>query len=280
MAVAPRGVARARTATLPLPRGVPDLAGAAQRALPSRRSVAIGLVLAALGAATYGGVRQTGSFAIQEVEVVGASAPVARQVRAALRPIVGDSLLGLRGGDVARLAGAVPQVASVSYDRAFPDRLVVTVRPERPVALVRRGADAWVVSARGRVLERVARPRSSPLPRIWVPRSTVLRVGDTASIDTAGGAILALRAVAPRTLPVPIQTVVAEPGALTFVLRSGLELRLADISALRLKLAVARQLLQRLPPPAVGGPRYVDLLVPSRPVVGPATGTALSRLGG
>ena len=226
-------------------------------------------MLAAVGTAAYGAVRQTGSFAVREIEVRGAPAPVARRVRAALRPVVGESLLTLRADDVARLAGAVPHVASVRYDRAFPNGLVVTVRRERPVALVRRGADGWVVSARGRVLERIATPRRSKLPRIWVPRSTGLRLGELAAADGVGGAVRALRAVRRDTLPVAIRTVTAEPGALTFVLRSGLELRLGDATALRLKLAVAREMLPRLPSPADGGPRYLDLLVPSRPVAGP-----------
>lgn len=280
MAVAPRGVARARAATLPLPRRALDLAGSTRSLVPSARSVAVGLVLAALAAAAYGAVRQTGSFAVREIDVRGAPAPVERRVRAALRPLVGESLLTLRGDEVARLAGAVPHVASVRYDRAFPDGLVVTVVPERPVALVRRGADGWVVSAGGRVLERVARPRRSALPRIWVPGSTSLRLGELAATDGVGRAVQALRATRPDTLPVRIRTVTAEPGALTFVLRSGLELRLGDASALRLKLAVARELLPRLPSPANGGPRYLDLLVPSRPVAGPTRTAANPLLGG
>lgn len=258
-----------RAATLPPPRRLPDVR-ALRGLLPSARSVAVGLVLAAAGGGGYGIVRQTGSFAVRDVEVRGAPAPVARQVRQALRPLVGDSLLTIGRADVERLAGAVPYVASARYDRAFPDELVVTVRRERPVALVRRGSDGWVVSARGRVLERVARPRRSPLPRIWVPRSTPLRAGDVAAAGGIDGAVRALRIARRETLPVGIRTVVAEPGALTFVLRSGLELRLGDASALGLKLAVAREVLTQLPSPANGGPRYLDLLVPSRPVAGPA----------
>lgn len=266
-----------RTATLPLPRRVPNLAAAARSIVPSARSVAVGLVLAAAGAASYGVVRQTGSFAVQRIDVRGAPDPVARQVRAALRPVVGESLLTLSADQVTRLAGRVPRVAAVRYDRSFPDGLIVTVRPERPVALVRRGADSWVVSARGRVLERIARPGTSGLPRIWVPRATSLRPGAFAAAAGVGAALQALRVLRADSLPVAVRTVTAEPGALTFVLRSGLELRLVDATELRLKLAVARELLPTLPSPADGGPRYVDLLVPTRPVVGPvpATGNPL-----
>jgi hypothetical protein len=59
---------------------------------------------------------------------------------------------------------------------------------------------------------------------------------------------------------------------LTFSLASGLELRLGDASALPLKFAVAAELLHSIPSPAHGGPRYLDLVVPSRPVAGPPSG--------
>jgi hypothetical protein len=51
---------------------------------------------------------------------------------------------------------------------------------------------------------------------------------------------------------------------LVFRLRSGLELRLGDPNDIRLKLAIAVQVLHRLPP----GSRYVDVSVPGRPVAG------------
>jgi hypothetical protein len=52
---------------------------------------------------------------------------------------------------------------------------------------------------------------------------------------------------------------------LTFVLGSGLELRLGDIRAVRLKLAVAAQVLPGL---QNGDYTYLDVSVPGRPVAG------------
>ena len=43
-------------------------------------------------------------------------------------------------------------VRSVRMDRAFPHTLRITVVPERPLAVVRRGQDAWLVSEQGRVI--------------------------------------------------------------------------------------------------------------------------------
>jgi hypothetical protein len=53
---------------------------------------------------------------------------------------------------------------------------------------------------------------------------------------------------------------------LTFVLRSGLELRLGDIREVPLKLAVASEIVPGLL--ARGGYAYLDVSVPERPVAG------------
>jgi hypothetical protein len=66
---------------------------------------------------------------------------------------------------------------------------------------------------------------------------------------------------------------------LTFVLRSGLEVRLGDLGDLRLKLAIARRILQ-----AVGADAtttgYLDVSVPERPVIaGPNAQVSTGALG-
>ena len=53
---------------------------------------------------------------------------------------------------------------------------------------------------------------------------------------------------------------------LTFLLASGLELRLGELRAVRLKLAIATRILPRIL--ASGGYAYLDVSVPERPVAG------------
>src|SRR5205814_9686534 len=107
-------------------------------------------------------------------------------VRAALRPLEGKSLLALHGSDVEGRIAAVPDVRSAPYDRAFPNTLRVVVVPERPVAVIRQGAAAWLVSARGRVLRSLARGTDKALPRIWLPRGPDVQVGATVAPDEGG----------------------------------------------------------------------------------------------
>ena len=60
----------------------------------------------------------------------------------------------------------------------------------------------------------------------------------------------------------------ATDGRIVAGLRGGLELRLGPPVDIGLKLAVALSVLPTLASPAAGGPRYLDLTVPERPVAG------------
>jgi cell division septal protein FtsQ len=166
---------------------------------------------------------------------------------------------------VARRLAGVPGVAETSFDRAFPHTLVVTVRPERPVAVLRRGAAAFLISARGRVIEPLARRADPGLPRIWIAaKNPPPSVGSLLAESDGGRAARALAPLASVHFPARVASVATGNGELTLVLRSGLELRLGDPGDVRLKLAVARRVLQLLGPTAPGA--YVDVSVPERPV--------------
>jgi hypothetical protein len=138
----------------------------------------------------------------------------------------------------------------------------VTVVPELLVAVLHRGGETWLVSARGRVVARIP-PRTRPLlPRIWIPPATPVAAGELLAPEAGGAAAHAL-ALALR-FPVRIATATFMHGELAFQLRSGVELRLGEPGDIRLKLAIARRALPRLPP----GSSYLDLSVPERPVAG------------
>jgi cell division septal protein FtsQ len=158
----------------------------------------------------------------------------------------------------------LPAVAWASFDRAFPHTLAVRVAPERPVAIVRQGARAYVVSRRARVVARVPPGTRPALARIWVPAgAAALTPGTTLE----GELRLAVRAVSPlagRRFPSHVISVRTIENALTLRLRSGLEVRLGDATELDLKLVVARRVIPLLQP----GARYVDVSVPERPVAG------------
>ena len=210
----------------------------------------------------YVAARQTSVFAVRTIAVDGASPTIQGQVQRALARFVGTSLVGIDGAKLMQRVEALPTVVSATYDRAFPHTLRITVVPERPVAVLRRGKSSWLVSARGRVVARVPRDADATLPRIWAPTALQVAPGAFLPPDRGGVAAQAL-AVASR-FPEHVRIASYAHGALVFRLRSGLELRFGDPADLRLKLAVARRALQLMP----GGETYLDVSLPGRPVSG------------
>jgi cell division protein FtsQ len=255
---------RARSAVVPLPGagdGLPLL-----RALPSGRSLLIGFTIVAAAVGLYALARFTPMFAVQRIEVEGAPPQVAAHVRAALAPLEGTSLLALKGGAVQRALAPLTDVSTARYDRDFPHTLRVIVRPETPVAVARRGADAWLVSGDGRVIASVPLGTQRSLPRVWLGGSDDPERGAALTDQPAVRAVRALARARRSRFSQRILFVRFREHDLTFVLGSGLELRLGDVRALPLKLAVAAQVLPELV--QSGSYTYLDVSVPGRPVAG------------
>jgi cell division protein FtsQ len=265
----PKG-ARSRAAVVHLP-------GAERppilRVLPSGRSLLIGfaIVLGAVG--LYMLARATPMFAVREIEVEGAPPSVAAHVRTALSPLEGESLLVLDSAEVERRLAALPDVAAAGYDRDFPHTLRVLVRPEHPVTVARRGPKAWIVAASTRTIAAVPAHARPGLPRIWLAHSGEPEVGEPISDRFGLRAVRALALARLAHFHGRIRMVRAREGDLTFLLASGLELRLGDLRAIPLKLAVASRVIPGLL--AEGGYAYLDVSVPALPVAGPSLNSQL-----
>jgi cell division protein FtsQ len=250
--------ARAKAAALALPRR-PEVD--ARRLLPSGSSLLAGFALVALAIAAYALARETPLFAIRELDVRGAPPAVRERVRAALAPLEGRSLIGLDAGELDRRIATLPDVVGVTHDRAFPHTLRVYVRAERPLLVLRRGRDSWLVSARARVVRPLPRGARPALPRFWIPRTVEVAEGDTLD-DAAAMRAVEVLALASTALPARVRTVRIDGPEMTLILRSRVEVRLGREHDLALKLAVAAEVL-----PHIGAATtYVDVAVPDRPV--------------
>jgi cell division protein FtsQ len=236
------------------------------RFLPSGRSLLVGfaIVLGAIG--LYVLARSTPMFAVQEIQVEGATPSVAAHVRAALAPIGGQSLLALNAGEVERRLARLPDVAAAGYDRNFPHTLRVTVRPEHPVAVARRGPKAWLVAASTRTIAEVPLRTHPELPRIWLAHSGEPQVGASLADRFGLRAVRALAFARKMGFRGRVRMVRVRERDLTFLLGSGLELRLGALQAIPLKLAIAERVVPKLL--AQGGYLYLDVSVPARPVAG------------
>ncbi len=237
-----------------------------RRFLPSGRAVAIAFGGVALAGGAYAVALETAVFSVRSIVIVGGTPRVQDELRQALAPELGRSLLRISASQIDRRAATIPDLVGVTYDRQFPHTLRVRVDPERPVLLVRRGGDTWLVSARARVMQQLRTAKLSSLPRVWVPKATAITVGATLPAAQGGIAAAAVAPIARHTFPTGVRFVRSSGSELTLVLRSGLEVRLGDLGDLRLKIAIARRILR-----AVGADAstsgYLDVSVPERPVV-------------
>ena len=248
--------------TTTLPRGRRRSARSVPFPLPSPRSLALGIGLVVLAGSLYAVGRTTSAFAVRDVQVTGAPPAVERQVERAVATLHGTSLLALDGHALTKTLESLPSVVTGGYDRSFPHTLRIEVVPETPVAVVRQGAKAWIVSARGRVVAVTPSHAERTLPRIWIPRTTPVSVGGFLPANHAAAIARAL-ALSAR-FPAHITQASLRRDGLSFSLRNGLELRLGEPTDIRLKLAIARRALGRLP----AGTTYLDVAVPGRPVAG------------
>jgi cell division septal protein FtsQ len=256
-----RSLAAARAGTRATP--------AALQLLPSGRSLAVGFGLLAAALALYLGARETAVFSVHSIEVTTEPSGQARLVEGALAPLAGTSLLEIDEAAIARRLEKLPHVHLLGYDRSFPDGLHVVVSVERPVAVLRRANENWLVSGEGRVLRKLDRRLRRPLPVVWIPRAVEPEIGMLLRAEKPARAVAALatmRASAPSFLR-RIWYVADGAQGLVVVLHDRFEVRVGNASDLALKLEVARRVLAELRASGATA-TYVDVAVPERPVAG------------
>jgi POTRA domain, FtsQ-type len=260
--VARRGTT-ARAVALPDRRGLPDVA----RLTPSLRSLAVGLALLALAIGGYLAARDTSLFAVRTIDVRGGTPALRAAVRSALRDELGVSLVRVNRAAIEQRVASLSGVRSFRYDRTFPHTLTVVVQPERPVLVLRQGDRAYLVAATGRVLRPLAHPHLSSLPRLYVKKDVRVSVGAVPAPLVGSGAYAAAL-VRGAHVTGGVRFVRAGVGELTLILGGGsdFELRLGDVSDLRLKLAIARRILTATGA-VTAGPGYLDVSLPERPVL-------------
>jgi cell division protein FtsQ len=267
-----RSIARVEAAALPSRLSLPQVHPRAwlARVAPTRRSLALGFGLLAFALGGYLLARETPLFAIDRIEVQGGSSQVARQVQSALASLVGRPLVGLDGSAVLARVDTLPTVVSASYDRAFPHTLRITVVPERPAAVLRRGLDSWLLSRHGRVMERLPATAVPRLPRIWISTRTPVRTG--AELTAAGAGTAAHAVGLAGAFGARVDSASVTNDVVVFHLRSGLEVLLGDGGDIKLKVAVAARVLGILPT----GSTFLDVSSPGRPVSGIGSPSALA----
>ena len=253
--------ARAASVVVPFPRGETGDRLDLVRFVPSGRSLLLGFALVAGVLIAYWGARTTSVFAVNDVDIHGAPPSVEREVRVVAGRALGTSLLTVDARAIEDAVRALPSVAGVSVDRAFPHTLVVKVAPERAVAVARRGESAWLVTGSGEIVREIATGTERRYPRLWLPKGITVRLGGTLpAVYTPS--TRALAAAQEVNLRRRVKGVRSTDGQLALVFRRGPEIRLGSPTDLVLKLSVAARVLPLLE----HGALYLDVSVPQRPV--------------
>jgi cell division protein FtsQ len=217
--------------------------------------------------------RGTSMFAVRTIAISGGSPRARFEAKHALKGDLGRSLLRIDEHALSQRLDALPDIVSATFDRSFPHTLHVRLKSERAVLLIRQGSTAsWVVSSRGRVMRRLSSPKRSPLPRLWLPKTVAIDAGETLRAADGGLAAAAVAPIVGRGYRGGVRTVTSSPGSLTLTLKNGPQIRLGDIGDLRLKLMIARKILQYAAVHGITSPAYVDVSVPERPVMGSSQG--------
>ena len=241
---------------------------------PSRRKrlrfpslkVTLALVLAAaLLAGGWFWLRGSSLVAVERVTVTGAGGPQAPAIRSTLTGLARDmTTLDVDREALRESVARFPVVKSVDVGTDFPHAMQIRVVQRRPVAVL-AGASVPVAVASDGYLLPGEKTAGLPVVAARLPYGTRRLTGGQALEQVR------LLAVAPDHLLRRIRAVTVSSGSFTVQMAGYPELRLGTSERLESKWAAASRILGD---PAVAGASYVDLRVPERPAVGPASGEA------
>ena len=231
------------------------------------RIVGVLVLVAAVLVLLYAAARFSSLFALEKIELTGGRPAAREEVRAALRPLLGESLVALDRADLRRKLEALPAVRSARIDRAFPHTLRIAIVHERPLAVVQGGEDAWLVSAQGRVIRAVDPERARKRPVVQADPGSSFAPGAIVQAEDVRTSLEALRRL-PRSFPDRVESASATGGAVTLILARGLEVRLGQARSLALKLAVAGRVLRSMSEEEAAALAYLDVSIPERAVGG------------
>jgi cell division protein FtsQ len=229
--------------------------------------LAVAVVLAPAG---YWILANSSAFAVSGISVSGGGPLVSAEARqAAAEAVKGRSLMQVDAGGVARAVERLPYVHTATVDRSFPHTLSIRITTYHPVATIRSGTSAFLVSDDGRVLDDGV-PEKSRLPEIRIASGTTFTPGTFVRRGPIVTALEVLRAVpgAFARRVGRLHKVKMDDTGVVAVIGRRLQLRLGSGDQLDLKLRVAVRVLRPMQPTTRSALAYVDVSVPSRPALG------------
>jgi len=161
-----------------------------------RLRLAVGILLVVLGAELVYIALASPRFALRTVTIEGDS-QIAPMVAASIKLPGNTSMLRAPVGLVERQAESVPAVKEARVNRAFPNRLVVTVERREAVAVI-RGAERAILVDRGGVAFSVPDEWGWGLPELVSPHLLEAKLGGDAGAKDIGLLLTVLKALGPE----------------------------------------------------------------------------------
>lgn len=130
-------------------------------------AVAMSFILLAFGAnAGYEAAVKERYFAVTEVRIEGQSSAQEKTIRKLIGPVEGSNSLTLNMRQIGERLLTHPWIESVDMRRELPATLVVVVRERVPVFIGVFGHGAWMMDAKGKLIEKVDSPGQVSMPLI------------------------------------------------------------------------------------------------------------------
>ena len=225
-----------------------------------RRAVAAAILVAVLVSGYYLWLRDSSLFEVRDVTVTGATANEEEIASVLTEEAHGMTTLHVDVDALTRAAQQFPTIASISADSTLLHGLEIKITERLPVAVAKIEGRPVAISADGYLLRRVDFDPKE-LPPIHVEGSPAVR------LDFDGQEQAGILGAAPEELRSQIADVTYDPdrGGVVAQLSEAPELRFGDSSRPEAKWAAAAAVLGS---PDLGGPSYIDVSVPDRPVAG------------
>lgn len=130
-------------------------------------AVAMSFILLAFGAnAGYEAAVKERYFAVTEVRIEGQSSAQEKTIRKLIGPVEGSNSLTINMRQIGERLLTHPWIESVDMRRELPATLVVVVRERVPVFIGVFGHGAWMMDAKGKLIEKVDSPGQVSMPLI------------------------------------------------------------------------------------------------------------------
>jgi cell division protein FtsQ len=199
-------------------------------------------------------------LAVRRIQVDGVSSLSADQVRQSTGIAPGTPLLRVDTGAATARVGRLPQVASVTVTRGWPDRLVVTVQERVAVAVVGQPGQRSLMDRTGLLFDTI----SGSAPRGVVP----VRVDHPGPGDPATRAALSAVSGLPAAVRPEVRDVAAtEAGEITVTLDDATVVRWGTPELSAAKGAALAGIVQQIRAGSLDGAHTIDVSTPQAVVL-------------